>query len=134
MRCFVTNILSKKATKHGIPDERFIEAARRAQDGRAYANHGGGLYKERIARRGQGRSGGFRTLFCLRDDGVAVFFVIFAKKQKANITNEELKAAQRIAATYREFSEKDIQAQVAAGRIREIQKGGDDGVTQDGET
>ena len=117
----------------GFP-KRFIEAARRTQDGRAYAKHGGGHYKERIARRGQGGSGGFRTLFCLRDDVVAVFFGIIAKKHKANITSEELKAAKRIAATYREFSEKDIQAQVAAGRIREIQKGGDDGVTQDGET
>ena len=124
MRTFTTAILSKEAKKFRIPDQKFVEAAQRARHGKAYANLGGGVYKERIARIGQGRSRGFRTVLCLRQDGDALFFVIFAKKRKANLNDEELKTALKIAAEFRAFSEQDIQAAIVAGKFRELQEGG----------
>ena len=130
MRDLATGILSKEARKFRIPDQKFIEAAERARDGKAYADLGGGVYKERIARKGQGRSRGFRTVLCLRQDGDALFFAIFAKKRKANLNDEELKTALRIAAEFRAFSEQDIRAAIAAGKFREIQKGGADALTE----
>ena len=130
MRDFMTGIFFKEARKSRIPDQKFIEAAQRARDGMAYADLGGGVYKERIARKGQGRSRGFRTVLCLRQDGDALFFAIFAKKRKENLNDEELKAALRIAAEFRAFSEQDIRAAIAAGKFREIQKGGADALTE----
>ena len=133
MRNLATGILSKEARKFRIPDQKFVEAAQRARGGMAYADLGGGVYKECIARKGQGRSRGFRTVFCLRQDGDALFFAIFAKKRKANLNDEELKTAQKIAAEFRAFSEQDIQAAIAAGKFREIQKGGVDALTEPGQ-
>ena len=59
-----TRHVSKKVTKFNIPEERFSEAAQRVRDGIAAADLGGGVVKERIARAGEGKSGGFRTLCC----------------------------------------------------------------------
>lgn len=120
----------KKFAKFRSPEERIIEAAQRARDGHASADLGGGLFKERIAREGQGRSGGYRTLCCLREDGVAIFFSVFAKKDKANLDKQELQEARRVAAEFRALSEDDLWAALAAGALAEINQGGDDDLTQ----
>ncbi len=130
MRDLATGILFKEARKLRIPDQKFIEAAQRARDGKAYADLGGGVYKERIARKGQGCSSGFRTVLCLRHDGDALFFAIFEKKRNANLNDEELKTALRIASEFRAFSEQDIRAAIAARKFREIQKEGADALTE----
>lgn len=130
MQILATRHLLKKFTKFRIPEERIIEAAQRARDGHASADLGGGLFKERIAREGQGRSGGYRTLCCLREDGVAIFFSVFAKKDKANLDKQELQEARRVAAEFRALSEDDLWAALAAGALAEINQGGDDDLTQ----
>lgn len=134
MQTLRTRHVSKKATKFKIPEEKFIEAAQRARDGIASANLGGGVIKDRIPREGQGKSGGFRTLCCLRDDGIAIFFSLFAKKDKANIDNQELQEARRIAAGFKALSEDDLRAAMAAGTLRVINEGDDDAVTETDET
>ena len=95
---FLTRQASKAATNFEISEDDFIEAGERVRGGNASADLGGGLFKQRIARKGQGRSGGLRTVFCLRNDGDSLFFIIFAKNRKANVNNEELKAARKVAA------------------------------------
>ncbi len=130
MRNFITAALSKAATKHTISDQKFVAAAERIRAGNASADLGGGLFKERIAREGQGRSGGFRTVLCFREGGDMLFFAIFAKKRKGNLTKKELEAARKFAAEFRKQTEKEIQRQIADSTIRELNVGGDDAVTQ----
>ncbi|MGU3537507.1 type II toxin-antitoxin system RelE/ParE family toxin [Methylobacterium sp. A54F] len=50
---------------------------------------GGYLIKQRVARRGQGRSGGFRTILFYKRGKVAVFLHMFAKSERANLTKKE---------------------------------------------
>jgi hypothetical protein len=50
-------------------------------------NLGGGVYKQRIARKGQGKSGGFRTIIFFEAHKAAFFILGFAKTYKA-IWNE----------------------------------------------
>lgn len=130
MSDLITKSLSKTAKKYKIPDEKFIEAAERVREGNATANLGGGLFKERIARRGQGRSGGFRTVLCVRDQGEVLFFAIFAKKRKNNLTDKELEAARKFATEFRGLRKRDIQAEIASERLRELDREGDEAVTQ----
>ena len=78
----------------------------------------------------QGRSGGYRTVLCLRDSGDTLFFIIFAKKRQANLTRKELEAARKFAGEFRKPTGQDIRKQIAEGKIRELDKGGDDAVTQ----
>jgi hypothetical protein len=61
------------------------------------AELGGGVYKQRLRRTGQGKSGGFRTIILLRWKRIAIFAFGFAKSERANITPEELKVWRQIA-------------------------------------
>lgn len=54
------------ARKQRIMDVALIEAVRRAERGQIDADLGGGVIKQRVARAGQGKSGGFRTIIPYR--------------------------------------------------------------------
>ena len=68
---------------------------------------GGGLRKVRIPREGQGKSGGFRTIYVFGGTHMPIFLVtVFAKNEKANLSKSETAAAvelsKRIIALYGE--------------------------------
>lgn len=79
-----------------IADEDFLEAIHRADRGLIDANLGGGLIKQRIARKGRGRSGGYRTIVAYRMGNRAVFLYAFAKNEQENIGPDELAETARI--------------------------------------
>ena len=58
------------------------------------ADLGVGLIKQRVARPGQGRSGGWRTWMAFRSQDRTVFLYGFAKSERANIGPDELVLAQ----------------------------------------
>ena len=59
-----------------------LQAIRDLEAGLCATNLGSGLFKVRMARKGQGKSGGYRTLIVYRQDNIAndelVFFKEFA--------------------------------------------------------
>ena len=61
MRIFKNKFITKFAEKQGIDDTDLREAVNRAENGLIDADLGGGVIKQRIARKGQGKSGGYRT-------------------------------------------------------------------------
>lgn len=66
---------------------------------------GGGLRKLRFARAGRGKSAGVRVIYLYHDDRMPLFILaMFAKNEKANLTDAELAAlataAARIVETY----------------------------------
>ena len=62
-----------------------MEAVGRAGRGLIDADLGGGLIKQRVARGGQGRSGGYRMVLGIRVKDRAVFVFGFAKNDMDNI-------------------------------------------------
>ncbi len=65
--------------------------------GRVDADLGGGVIKQRIARKGGGKSGGVRAILLFRR-GSHVFFVFgFPKSERANISKDELAAFRKLA-------------------------------------
>jgi hypothetical protein len=55
---------------------------------------GGGLRKLRFARSGEGKSGGYRTIYVFGGTAVPLFLVTaFAKNEKSNLTRGEQAAA-----------------------------------------
>jgi hypothetical protein len=73
-----------------IADRALVEALLAAERGLVDADLGGGLIEQRVARPGQGKSGGFRTLIAYRRGERAVFLFGFAKNERANIDDDEL--------------------------------------------
>jgi hypothetical protein len=98
MRVFKTKPFGRFASHEGIADEDLCEAVRRAARGLIDADLGGGVIKQRLARKGQGKSGGFRSIVLFRRSEKAFFVYGFAKSDKDNIRRDELKAFRKLAA------------------------------------
>jgi hypothetical protein len=67
-----------------------LRSRRSRRRGLVDADLGGGLIKQRIARTGQGRSGGYRTLMAFRSKERTIFVYGFAKSERDNIESDEL--------------------------------------------
>ena len=84
------------------------------------ADLGGSVIKQRIARRGQGRSGGFRTILVFRRGCLAFFVYGFAKSARANLRRDELEAFRLLANEYLTLDRSGLAAALAAGVIIEV--------------
>ncbi|HFC8832805.1 addiction module toxin RelE [Neisseria sp. HMSC073G10] len=121
MRIFRNQWITKFAKKHKISDSELIEAVERADKGVIDADLGGGVIKQRIARQGQGRSGGYRSLIFFRRGEQAFFMTAFAKNDRENITNKELAELKKAAAIILAMTETDIEQAKSNGTFTEIQ-------------
>jgi hypothetical protein len=101
-------------------DSDLCEAVERAGRGLIDADLGGASSKQRIARAGQGRFGGFRVLLALRSTDRAAFIYGFAKNEQDNIDDKELKTLREIAAAWLITSIVHIEKEISAGRLQEV--------------
>ncbi len=90
MRVFTTKWFRRFARREGIVDTMLCEAVARAERGLIDADLGGGVIKQRIARQGQGRSGGHRNIIVYRSGDRAVFMFGFAKSEREDLEPDEL--------------------------------------------
>lgn len=97
MRTFKTRWFARFARREDISDETLREAIERAERGLIDADLDGGLIKQRVARPGSGRSGGYRRILAYRSGNRAVFLDGFAKNEQDNISSEELVELRAIA-------------------------------------
>ena len=82
MRIFKSRWFQRFARKEGIADAVLREAVARAERGQIDADLGGGVIKQRIARPGQGKSKGYRTIVIFRRGAKAFFVYGFSKSQR----------------------------------------------------
>jgi hypothetical protein len=90
-RILKTKWFQRFARKEGIEDAVLADAVARAEKGQIDATLGGAVIKQRIARPGQGRSGGYRAIIVFRQGDRAVFMYGFSKSARANIGVDEEK-------------------------------------------
>ena len=119
MRIFKTKLFAKFAKRERIADSALREAIERAGRGLLDADLGGGVIKQRDAREGQGRSGGYRTLIAYRSGDFAVFLFGFAKRDRYNIDVVELDTMQTVAGQWLADASK-IGKDVSAGILIEV--------------
>ena len=120
MRTFKTKAFTRFADKASISDVALCRAVRQAERGLVAADLGGGVIKQRIARSGQGKSGGFRALIVFRAGTRAIFVHGFAKSEKDNVEQEELVALKKLAAELSGYDDKMLARAVASGVLREV--------------
>lgn len=120
MRVFKNSRLHKFARKEKISDAMLCEAVERAERGQIDADLGAGLIKQRVARPGAGKSGGFRTLVFFRAETRAVFAFGFAKSDMANLDDAEEAYLKKAAKLVLGFADAQMDAEVAAGRMFEV--------------
>ncbi len=100
MRIFKTKWLVRYARRERIADDSLRDAIARAERGLVDAELGGGVIKQRVARAGEGRSGGYRMLIAHRAGDRAVFLYGFAKRERDNIDADELLTLREIDAAW----------------------------------
>jgi hypothetical protein len=120
VRTFKTKAFSRFADKAGISDTVLCRAVRDAERGLVAADLGGGVIKQRIARPGQGKSGGFRTLIVFRAGKRAIFVHGFAKNEKDNIEKDELVALKRLATELLAYDDETLARVLASGVLAEV--------------
>ena len=124
MRVFKTKVFARFARKESIDDQTLCNTVDRAVRGLIDADLGGGLIKQRIPRRGQGRSSGFRAVVVWRRKDRGVFIHGFAKSERDNIGDEDLADLKELAALFLSYSGKQLERAVAAGELVEVSCGG----------
>ena len=124
MRIFKNAWFERFARKQKIPDAVLRDAIRRAEQGLIDADLGGGVIKQRVARPGQGRSGGYRTLIVYRQAQRAFFVYGFAKSQQANIGDEEETAFKQAARYVLELTDEQLAALIQNGQFSEVDDDG----------
>jgi len=83
---------------------------------------GAGLYKLRISRPGQGKSGGFRTLIIYSKDDLALFMLGFAKNEKDNISAADLTDLKKLAKYILSFSKEQVNNLLDIGTLIKVEK------------
>ena len=121
MRVFATKEFARFARKERIGSSQLCEAVCRSESGLIDADLGGGVIKQRVARQGQGRSGGYRTIIAFRSGNRSVFMYGFAKNRKANLSDDELEVYRRLASVFLKADAAVIQRLVDAGELKEVE-------------
>jgi hypothetical protein len=109
--------------REGITDRMLGKAIGNAERGLVDADLGGGLIKQRTARPGQGKSGGYRTIIAYRRGDRAVFLFGFAKSERANLDDDELSYLRRIGRSYLSLDDDGLEMAIAADEVMEISYG-----------
>lgn len=121
-RIFKTKWFHRFARKERLADSVLLEAVGRAENGQIDADLGGGVIKQRIARPGQGRSGGYRAVVLFRRGERAVFIYGFAKSERDNIRPDEEKEFKEAAKHVLALTEKQLSELVKEGSFVEVKR------------
>ncbi len=96
---------------HGVLDDIF--------KGRAQSL-GAKMYKIRAARKGQGKSGGFRNIFFWKKSELIIFCLLFSKNEKDNLSQDEKKALKLLSEDYSNHTESEINTKIKNKVFKEI--------------
>ena len=120
MRVFKNTWFSRFADKECITDDELKETVNQLETGQAETNLGGNVYKVRVARSGEGKSGGYRIIvfFCSEE---RTFFVYgYAKSDRGNIDEKEKRDFKELAKKYMCITDEVLEMSVKMGKFIEI--------------
>ncbi len=120
MRIFKNAWFAQFCGKQRISDATLVDAVSRAERGIVDADLGGGVIKQRIARAGRGKSGGYRTIILYVEKQRAFFVYGFAKSDRENIEREELAYFKAMAKEVLKLSDMHLAELVKRGKFSEI--------------
>jgi hypothetical protein len=120
MLVFQTKVFERFAKKNRINDRSLCSAVAQASVGLIDADLGAGLIKQRIARPGKGKSGGFRTILAFRSNNFACFLYGFAKNDMANIDARDLADLHDLATQLFRLSPPQLERAANDGKLIEV--------------
>jgi len=121
VRVYKVKTFARFQRRERIADAALAKAVRDAGKGLIGADLGGGLIKQRVARPGAGKSGGYRTIVAYRHGHRAVFLYGFAKSARANIDDDELEDLRGQARAFFGLSRDQIEAAIVEDELMEVE-------------
>jgi len=112
-----TKWFNKWAKKNSISDNMLLKTLDTLINNLNVVNLGGGLYKVRTPRIGQGKSGGYRTLVVYKEMDKAIFVFGFSKTERDNLDEEELKKFKKLAKDLLQINRKEYSRQIESGNF-----------------
>jgi hypothetical protein len=119
LRVFKSKEFARFARKNQLGDAVLCRALAEIHAGTVDAELGGGVYKQRLRRSGEGKSGGYRSIILLRWKMLAIFVFGFAKSERANIGPDELRAW-RVIAKQLLTTPAAVRAAIEEGKLIEV--------------
>lgn len=120
MRVFKNKAFARFARKANLGDATLCKVIADAERGLIDADLGGAVIKQRAARSGKGKSGGFRVLIVYRRGNLAVFVHGFAKSERPNVSPVELTALRELASEILGYDDRALDRVVTAGVFTEV--------------
>ena len=120
MEIYKNRWFDRWARRQGLTSSSLCAAVREMAAGLYDADLGGGLLKKRIARSGQGKSGGFRTLVATNKGARWVFVFGFPKNERSNIDKDEEQALKTLAAHLMSLTTQALDKAQRAGELIEV--------------
>jgi hypothetical protein len=100
VRVFKDKRFSHFARREKISDAELRSIVAQVDAGNAEADLGGGVYKVRVPREGEGKSGGYRVVLLFKKDTVTFFKCGFAKSSLGNIKSSQVLHYRKLAKYY----------------------------------
>jgi hypothetical protein len=120
MRIFKNRWFERFAQKQKISDEELQASVQELENGICDADLGGNVYKQRIARSGKGKSGGYRVIVLFRSSERSFFVYGFPKSNRGNIDQKETQDFKELAKDYLGLSDRTLGAAVKNGKFVEV--------------
>ncbi len=110
----------KWSKSEGLTDSILIKAAQEIDQGLIDGNLGGNLVKKRVARKGQGKRGGFRTIVVFQKGHRTIFVYGFPKNQRDNINEQEERALKKLVQELLDAPDSELKDMIANGDLYEV--------------
>lgn len=120
MRVFKNKWFDRFCKKQRISDEMLKNLVQDIESNKIDVDYGGGVIKQRLARKGQGKSGGYRCIVLYRLEDCLFFVYSFPKNERDNITNDELIGFKEMALEIFRFSDADLEVLIETKAIIEV--------------
>lgn len=120
MQIYKTRPFDKWAGKEGLTDSVLALAVAEVESGLIDADLGGHVVKKRVALPGRGKSGGARTLLAYRLGDRAFFVYGFAKNERDNIDDKELKALKQLASSLLGWTAQQLAHALREGKLLQV--------------
>jgi len=106
-RIFKNKWFHRFAHKERITDSELKEV-KQLESGQYYADLGGSVYKMELARKGEGKHGGFRTIVVFKSEYRTFFIFGYQKSKMSNISDKDLRAHKTGAKDYLSFTDEQL--------------------------
>jgi len=122
LKVFKNAWFGRFARKEKISADALWDAVERAENGQIDADLGGGVIKQRIARPGESKSKGYRSIVLFRKGELSFFVYGFSKSELGNIRTDEEAQFKKMAKHVLSLTDAQLSKLVANGQFEEVVK------------